>query len=49
MLDLDKLGFRKKDFEDYVRKYSSKHNISQKEAETHKLVQEVYKYYLNEK
>lgn len=46
MLDVDKLGVRKKDFEDYLQSYSKKHGISKEDAMEHKIVQAVYEEYL---
>ena len=48
MLDVDKLGVRKKDFEDYLRSYCKKHCISKEDAMEHKIVQAVYEEYLEE-
>lgn len=48
MLDVDKLGERKKDFEDYLRSYCKKHGISESAAMEHKIVQVVYDDYLED-
>ena len=47
-MDIEKLGVRKKDFEDYVCAFSRKHGLTQEEAMKQKIVQEVYEYYLED-
>lgn len=37
------------EFEDYVRKYCTKHKISPEEAKKHKLVQDAKTYYFKDK
>lgn len=48
MLDVDKLGVRKKDFEDYLQSYCKKHGVSKEDAMEHKIVQVVYEDYLED-
>lgn len=48
MLDANKLGRRKRDFEDYLKLFALKHEISEEKAKKEKIVKSVYDYYLEE-